>query len=128
MKRLYLSVGLIVLMAAACGVHIWHISTFTGQLTGLLSQAQERVEREDWDGAAQLTHQAKDQWQANEGYLHITLRHADIDAILLSMDETLAFLEGDEQQPAEYAAANARLIGQLELLAEAEKPTLTNLF
>ena len=84
--------------------------------------------RERGHEAARLTHLVKDQWQAREGYLHVTLRHADIDAVLLSMDETLAFLEGDEQQPAEYAAANSRLIGQLELLAEAEKPTLTNLF
>lgn len=128
MKRLYLSAGLIVLMAAACAVHIWSISTFTGQLTALLGQAQEQVEQENWGEAARLTHLVKDQWQAREGYLYVTLRHTDIDAVLLSMDETLAFLEGDEQQPAEYAAVNARLIGQLELLAEAEKPTLTNLF
>ena len=127
MKRLYLSIGLIALMAALSGLHIWRLSAFTGQLTGLLTQAQEQVERDDWAEAARLTHQAKDQWMEQEGYLHITLHHADTDAIQLSMDEALAFLEGGEKQPAEYAAVNARLIGQLELLAEAELPTLTNL-
>ncbi|MDE6589019.1 MAG: DUF4363 family protein, partial [Oscillospiraceae bacterium] len=63
----------------------------------------------------------------HEGYLHITLRHTDIDAILVSFDEALAFLQGDEHQPAEYAAVNARLITQLELLIEAALPTITNL-
>ncbi len=56
-----------------------------------------------------------------------TLRHTDTDAIQISMDEALAFLEGGEKQPAEYAAVNARLLTQLELLVEAELPTLTNL-
>ena len=128
MRRLWISVGLIALMAALSGLHIWHLNDFTGQLTAQLTRAQELAEREDWEGAARLTRQAKDRWTGHEGYLHITLRHADIDAILVSLDETLAFLEGAEKQPAEYAAANARLLTQVELLVEAELPSLTNLF
>lgn len=127
MKRLYVSVALITLLAALSGLHVWHLNDFTGQLTALLTQAQERVEQEDWEGAARLTHQVKERWVSHEGYLHVTLHHADIDAILISMDEALAFLEGGEKQPAEYAAVNARLLTQLELLIEAELPTLTNL-
>ena len=127
MKRLYLSIGLIALLAALSGLHVWHLSRFTGQLTRMLGQAQELVEGENWEEAAGLTHQVRDRWMAHEGYLHITLRHADTDAVQLTMDETLAFLEGAERQPAEYAAANARLRAQLELLVEAELPTLTNL-
>ena len=127
MKRLYLSIGLIALLAVLSGLHIWQLNRVTGQLTGLLTEAQELVEREDWEGAARLTRQAKERWMECEGYLHITLRHADTDAIQISMDEALAFLEGGEKQPAEYAAVNARLITQLGLLVEAELPTLTNL-
>ncbi len=127
MKRLYVSIGLIALLAALSGLHIWHLNSVTGQLTALLTQAQEQVEREDWDQAARLTRQAKDRWMEHEGYLHLTLRHTDTDAILISMDEALAFLEGGEKQPAEYAAVNARLLTQIELLVEAELPTLTNL-
>ena len=127
MRRLWISVGLIALMAALSGLHIWHLNDFTGQLTAQLTRAQELAEQEDWEGAARLTRQAKDRWTGHEGYLHITLRHADIDAILVSLDETLAFLEGAEKQPAEYAAANARLLTQLGLLVEAELPTITNL-
>ena len=127
MKRFYVSLGLIALLAALSGAHTLYLSRFTDELTGLLTQAQERVEREDWDGAARLTRQAKDQWVDNEGYLHITLRHADIDAILMSFDEALAFLRANEHQSAEYAAVNARLLAQLALLLEAELPTITNL-
>lgn len=127
MKRLYVSLGLIALLAALCGAHTICLGRFTGQLAGLLTQAQEQVEREDWDGALRLTRQAKEKWVEHDGYLHITLHHADIDAILVSFDETLAFLQGSEHQPAEYAAVNAKLITQLELLIEGERPTIPNL-
>ena len=127
MRRLYLSVGLIALMAALSGLHVWHLNDLTGQLTAQLTQAQALAQREDWDGAALLTRQAKERWTGHEGYLHTTLRHTDIDAVLISMDEALAFLEGNEKQSAEYAAVNARLLTQLGLLVEAELPTLTNL-
>ena len=127
MRRLYVSVGLIVAMAALSGLHIWHLNDFTGQLTGQLTRAQQMAAQEDWEGAARLTRQAKERWVAHEGYLHTTLRHTDIDAILISFNEALAFLEAGEHQSAEYAAVNARLITQLELIFEAELPTLTNL-
>lgn len=127
MKRLYVSLGLIALMAALSGLHIWRLSGLIEELTGLLAQAQEQVELENWEEAARLTRRAQDRWADQDGYLHFTLRHADTDAIQISMEEALAFLEGGEQQPAEYAAVNARLLTQLVLLAEAELPTLTNL-
>ena len=127
MRRLYLSVGLIALMAALSALHVWHLNDLTGQLTAQLTQAQALAQREDWEGAARLTRQAKERWTGHEGYLHTTLRHTDIDAVLISLDEALAFLEGEEKQSAEYAAVNARLLTQLELLVEAELPTLTNL-
>lgn len=127
MRRLYLSVGLIALMAALSALHVWHLNDLTGQLTAQLTQAQALAQQEDWDGAARLTRQAKERWTGHEGYLHTTLRHTDIDAVLISLDEALAFLEGEEKQSAEYAAVNARLLTQLELLVEAELPTLTNL-
>ena len=127
MKRLYIALGLVALLAVLCTVHTVYLGQLTADLSGLLAQAQEQVERGDWAGADRLTRQSKEIWVEHEGYLHTTLRHADIDAILISLDETLAFLEGSEKQPAEYAAANARLLAQLALLVEAEVPTLTNI-
>ena len=127
MKRLYVSCALIVLLVVLAGVHIVFLSRLTDQLTGQLLHAQAQVELENWEDAANLTRQAKEQWEAREWYLHTTLHHSDIDAILISFDETLAFLEGQEQQPAEYAAANARLLTQIGLLIEAELPSLKNL-
>lgn len=127
MRRLYVPLGLLVLLAVLCTVHTVYLSRFTGELSDLLSQAQEQVEREDWEEADRLTRQAKEIWVEHEGYLHTTLRHTDIDAILISFDEALAFLRAGERQSAEYAAVNARLITQIGLLLESELPSLTNL-
>lgn len=127
MRRLYVPLGLLVLLTVLCTVHTVYLSRFTGELSDLLSQAQEQVEREDWEEADRLTRQAKEIWVEHEGYLHTTLRHTDIDAILISFDEALAFLRAGERQSAEYAAVNARLITQIGLLLESELPSLTNL-
>ena len=127
MKRLYIALGLVALLAVLCTVHTVYLGQLTADLSGLLAQAQEQVERGDWAGADRLTRQSKEIWVEHEGYLHTTLRHTDIDAILVSFDETLAFLRAGERQSAEYAAVNARLITQIGLLLESELPTLTNL-
>lgn len=127
MKRLYIALGLVALLAVLCTVHTIYLGRLTTDLSGLLAQAQEQVERGDWEAADRLTRQSKEIWEEHEGYLHTTLRHADIDAILVSFDEALAFLRAGERQSAEYAAVNARLITQIGLLLESELPTLTNL-
>lgn len=127
MKRLYIALGLVALLAVLCTVHTVYLGQLTADLSGLLAQAQEQVERGDWEAADRLTRQSKEIWVEHEGYLHTTLRHTDIDAILVSFDEALAFLRAGERQSAEYAAVNARLITQIGLLLESELPTLTNL-
>lgn len=127
MKRLYIALGLVALLAVLCTVHTVYLGQLTADLSGLLAQAQEQVERGDWAGADRFTRQSKEIWVEHEGYLHTTLRHTDIDAILVSFDEALAFLRAGERQSAEYAAVNARLITQIGLLLESELPTLTNL-
>ena len=126
MKRLYIALGLVALLAVLCTVHTVYLGQLTADLSGLLAQAQEQVERGDWAGADRLTRQSKEIWVEHEGYLHTTLRHTDIDAILVSFDEALAFLRAGERQSAEYAAVNARLITQIGLLLESELPTLTH--
>lgn len=127
MKRLWFSTALIVLLAALSTVHVIYLHRFTGQLTGLLDRAQAQVEEGNWSQAEKLTRQAMESWEEHEHYLHITLHHADIDAILTSFGEVLAFLQGQEHQPSEYASVNSRLLTQLHLLIEGEVPSWKNL-
>ncbi len=127
MRRIAVSVGILLLLAALSLAHVSRLRGLTEELDGLLAQAGESVEREDWAGAEALTRRALEKWEENDFYLHATLRHSEVDAVLCAFHETLAFLQGEERQPAEYAAANARLRVQIRLLAEEELPTPQNM-
>lgn len=127
MKRLLISAVIILSLTVLAGCHVLYLRHLTGEVIGLLDQAQEQVEEDDWAQAEALTRDAMAIWTANDLYLHSTMRHNEIDTVLVAFQEVLAFLEGQERQPAEYAAANRRLTAQLELLLESELPTLQNL-
>ena len=126
MRRCLLSLGLIALLIVASTVHVVYLNHLTGTLSQQLTQAQEAMDKEDWEQAEALTKQAWTDWEGKAFYLHITLHHADIDQISISFQEALSVLELREQ-PGEYAAANARIIQQLYLLSEAELPSIKNL-
>lgn len=127
MKRLWISAVIILSLTVLAGCHVLYLRHLTGEVIGLLDRAQEQVEEDDWAQAEALTRDALAIWTANDLYLHSTMRHNEIDTVLVAFQEVLAFLEGQERQPAEYAAANRRLTAQLELLLESELPTLQNL-
>lgn len=127
MKRLYISAAILLALAGLAACHVFCLGKLITGLDELLLQAEQQVEAENWSRAEALTRQALDDWETHSRYLHVTLRHEDIDGVLVSFHETLAFLTGQERQPSEYAAANAQLRVRLSLLLEAELPTLKNL-
>lgn len=126
MKRLWIALILLAAIFTGTLLHIRSLHGFTDTLGRLLEQADELAAAEDWAQARALTVQAKEVWADRDVYLHVLLRHADTDAIYAGFRETLALL--DSREYGEYAAANARLITQIELLYEAEQLTLKNIF
>ncbi len=126
MKRLWIAIGILVLLCAATLVNGFCLNSLTGALSQTLVQAQRAVEEEDWQRAAAMTAQADQHFRENAFYLHVTLRHDDIDTVETSFREVLELL-GHRERAGEYAAANARLISLLELLAESEHPSLRNI-
>ena len=125
MKRGWLAVVLLLAMVALAWWQVVTLNGLTEELTGLLAQAEERAEAGDWEGAAQVTKAASDKWDGRHFYLHATLEHQVTDEIATSFAETLEFIQCREA--GEYSAANARLMKQLELLGEMERPLLENL-
>ncbi len=126
MKRLYTAAALILLLAGLAACHVVKLGHFTQQLTDQLEQVQQCLSLEDWTQAESLTRTAYQDWEEQAFYLHTTLHHKNIDDVRSSFRESLAFLSL-RQDPAECAAVNARLINQLELLLEAELPSIKNL-
>lgn len=125
MKRLWAAALLLAVLAAVCLANAWYSRTLTGQLAQQLVRAQALVEEERWDQARDLTRQVYEQWNDRHFYLHIFLRHSDTDQILRTFRQVLQYLQLEELD--QYAAANADLTAQLELLAEMEQPSLVNI-
>lgn len=125
MKRLWAAALLLAVLAAVCLANAWYSRTLTGQLAQQLVRAQALVEEERWDQARDLTRQVYEQWNDRHFYLHIFLRHSDTDQILRNFRQVLQYLQLEELD--QYAAANADLTAQLELLAEMEQPSLVNI-
>lgn len=125
MKKGWLAVGLLAGMVA---LSLWHVSALgelTTDLEERLSRAEALAESGDWERAAEVTKEASEQWENRAFYLHVTLDHKTADDIAVGFAETLEFLAWRET--GEYSAANARLMEQLKLLGEVERPNLENL-
>ncbi len=126
MKRLTLSAALILALALLASLHVARLDHLTGRLVGGLESVEAALRREDWDSADEVAQHVTAIWEEQAFYLHTTLRHTEIDAVRSSLREIRAYLDSREDQ-AECLAATARLINQLELLIEAELPTLKNI-
>ena len=99
---------------------------YTTNLERQIQVVQRHLLRDDWENAAPLLMDAYNQWENKAFYLHITLRHGDIDEIRTSFREALSYLDRQEDT-AECRSVLERLRNQLELLLEAELPSIKNL-
>lgn len=126
MKRVWIALAILLLIFSSTLLHSKNIGTLAHDLSALLEEAEANAEQGDWTGARKLTQTAREKWEKQDHYLHFTLRHSETDAIYTGFREVAEFIECEES--GEYSAANARLIAELELLAEAEQLTLKNIF
>ena len=125
MKRVW--IALAILAGILCGTlaHSRCLSDLTVQLSTRLSQASEAADRGHWSQAAALTNAAQQQWENQDFYLYVMLRHGCLDEIRTGFAQAQAYLE--HRAAWEYSAALAHLITQLELLSEAEQLTVQNI-
>ena len=124
MKRFYAALAILLLLLGGSLIHAWFLQDLADNLTSNLEAAEVMAERGVWEQARVLTDQAMERWEEHDSYLHIFLRHVDNDAILVSFRSVQQYLKLEEMD--QYAAANADLMAQIELLAEMEQPTLLN--
>lgn len=124
MKRLVIAISILLLIFVLTLSHSFYISSFTRELTVLLENAEGNAEKGDWRSAEKLTQTALEKWEKKGTYLHILLQHSDNDSVYTNFQVVNEFIQC--QEAGEYSAANARLIAELELLAEAEQLTLQN--
>ncbi len=127
MKRLWISLAVLVFLLSAALVSNRVLHHITNDMADLLRQAEESFQSGDYQQALCLTQHARQKWEESSGYLYTVLRHTESDAILVLFTQVEHYLE--QQEPGgEYSACNAALIAQIELLYEMEQLSLKNLW
>lgn len=125
MKRGWLAAALLTGVMALALWNVAALNRLTGELGEILAGAESAAEEGNWLRAREETQRARELWQESSFYLHITLDHETTDGIDLSFGEVAEFIECEEG--GEYSAANARLMEQIRVMGELQKPRLENL-
>lgn len=125
MKRLWIAVSILSAIFAATLYNSWYLGSLIEDYTLRLSIAQDMTSQNAWSSATQLTEQVIRDWQTHDFYFHVMLPHKDIDEIHLTFCEVQEYLHLEETD--QYTAANAKLVAQLELLAEMDQLTVKNI-
>ena len=126
MKRLWIAVSIILLLILSAWLHVSQLAHISGEMIARIEQANECLQDDNWHKAAHEVRLAYAQWESNAFYLHVTLRHTDLDSIRGSLKQILSYLNQADDK-AECLAEAAQLINQLELLLEAEFPSIKNI-
>lgn len=124
MKRLTAAALLLLAVLGATMANSRYLGRMTDHFCNQLTYAAQLAAQENWPQALEVTQLTLADWEEHDFYLHVLLRHTDIDAIRLTFHEVVEYLNLAEAD--QYTAANAKLITQLKLLAEAEGLNLKN--
>ena len=124
MKRLLIASALLALLLTGTAAHARFLRGLTDTLSAQLEQAQVLAREDRWTEALSRTVEARRCWQDHRLYLYVVTRHGDADEICRSFETVLRLLE--QRSITEYVQVNTDLVVQLNLLAEAEQPTLAN--
>ena len=124
MRRLFAALAILLALLSASFYVSRRLDSMTGSCIQQLKAAQQLANQEDWEQARTITARVYETWTDHSFALHALLRHNDTDQILLSFRAVDQYLQLEEMD--QYAAANAALITQLQLLAEMERPTVEN--
>lgn len=125
MKRLWIASALLVSLLVGSIINAQIIQSLSEGLSVQLKQAQEYAEENRWEDALHETETARQVWNDHNFYLHVVTRHGDTDQIQRGLETAVQLLE--RRSMAEYAHVNTDLIVQLDLLAQMELPTLSNI-
>lgn len=125
MKRVWIAIALLLVILAGTLYHDFYVNQLIGEITGLLEQAEVQAEQGEWASAEESAQLATHRWEERDAYLHVMLPHEQTNQIHTGFRQVAEFIQCREA--AEYFAANACLITNLELLAEAEQLSLKNI-
>ena len=125
MKNLLPPLLTLLLLGTLAFTNAAYVSAQSDRWCEEIQSAQSAAEAARWDEAAAILTQINEDWQRCSAYLHIVVRHDEIDDAEGLLAETLAF--SAEKNGAEFRASASKLATQLRRLAEAEEFSLKNI-
>lgn len=125
MKRLWISLAILLVIFAGALGNIYYVARISNCLVTGLNHAEACAEAGNWPQAQIFTRQAQAQWDRYCPYLYMTQCHGTTDEINTGFREVLECIQW--QTVPEYSAANGVLIAEVEHLAEMEDLTWENL-
>lgn len=125
MKREIIAGIILVLILAASLVNIWFVDSKTDYLSGQVARAGELADEGNPEEAARVLQESLDDWKKLDKYVHIMLRHDEIDPIT---DEYYSLLDELDSGGEATSASFETLISRLHELAEIEHLTFDSIF
>ena len=125
MKRVWISVGLIILMIAGCFASQNYLNQVTKQLADVIYQADQLAQEDNMSASAELVYSSYRKWKEKESILGAIIRHQEMDQI-----ESLylrALQNANNQDKNEYLVQSKELQGLLLHLPDMELPKIKNL-
>ena len=115
-------------LVALLGSILWNahaIDTRIERWCALVTEAQERAEAGDWNGAREKLDAAQQAWRTAQTYFHIVMVHDELD----ELESRFAAAEGyaEREDDTEFRVSCAQLLTQLMILTEMQDISLRNI-
>lgn len=125
MKPFWIASGILLTLFLSLQANTAYLAGFVNSLQEEVSASLQAVDEENWNLAQEHLQTAYNTWHDKSLYLHVTLKHADIDKIYVLLEEATAHLE--LQNNKEFSVASRTLMQQMNLLYEMERLSPQNI-
>lgn len=125
MKKELIAGGLLILLLTISLLNIHYINSSMDSLSQQVRQAGQLVDEGKTEEAAEVLQRSLEQWQSMDRYVHVMLRHDEIDPIT---DEYFALLDELDSGGDATSASFETLLSHFNELSEMESLSLSSIF
>ena len=126
MKKEIFAFALLAAMIIASLINIGGIVKLTDSLTDTVSKSAEYSGGEDWEKAIYYIEQAIKEWNDNDSYTHIVLRHSEIDTLSDALYEYMSDVYEKNKDAAK--GSSAKVLYHIESLTQMERIRFGSIF
>ncbi len=126
MKRLIAAAVLMLMLVSFCTVGVVQILSHEDKIIGIISQAVEAAENEDYQLAYELAVKSEEEWISSEQELAPFTSHLHLNDVGLAISKLPPLIKyGNKSQ---FISECKYTIVQITHLADSEVPSLSNIF